>query len=63
MCSWVVNLHKKSLAVPTIDKIQSCLVEIGDKPSSFLKSREWIGSFEASIIIDHLYGVNRIANI
>ena len=43
--------------VPTIPEIQSCLVAVGDKPSSFVGSKEWIGCYEASIVLDQLYGV------
>lgn len=62
LCSWVVNTRNEdhfpsSLVVPDIQSIQSCLVEVGDKPSSFLGSKEWIGSFEASIVLNQLYGV------
>ena len=44
-------------SVPSLRKIQEILVEVGDKPQSFIGSKEWIGSFEACIILDHLYGV------
>ena len=33
-------------------------MEVGDKPSSFTGSKEWIGCYEASIVLDHLYGVS-----
>ena len=44
--------------VPTLRKIQETLVEVGDKPQSFIGSREWIGSFEACIVLDHLFNVS-----
>ena len=43
--------------VPTVLDIQKILVQSGDKDSSFLGSREWIGCFETSIVIDTLYNV------
>ncbi|XP_016425780.1 ufm1-specific protease 1-like [Sinocyclocheilus rhinocerous] len=42
---------------PSLSEIQQTLVEIGDKPDSFLGSREWIGTFEASLVLDQLYDV------
>lgn len=52
--------HKEEqLTVPSIPELQSCLVEAGDKPSSFAGSREWIGCCEANIVLDHLYGVGK----
>ncbi|XP_056318760.1 inactive Ufm1-specific protease 1 [Danio aesculapii] len=42
---------------PSVNEIQQTLVEIGDKPDSFLGSREWIGTFEASLVLDQLYDV------
>lgn len=32
--------------VPSITEIQEILVQLEDKPKTFLKSRQWIGSFE-----------------
>ena len=43
--------------VPSLRKIQEILVEVGDKPQYFIGSKEWIGSFEACIVLDHLFGV------
>ena len=40
------------------------LIEVGDKESSFLGSKQWIGSFEVSIVLNHLLGVtSRITNV
>lgn len=33
------------------------LVDIGDKPASFVGSREWIGSNEVSFVLDKLLQV------
>ena len=43
--------------VPSIQRIQEVLVTIGDKPQSFVGSKEWIGCFEACIVMDHLFQV------
>ena len=32
--------------IPSISEIQKLLIEMEDKPSSFLGSRDWIGSYE-----------------
>lgn len=45
-----LSLQGKAGQVPTLMKIQETLVEIGDKELSFIKSREWIGSFEVKIM-------------
>ena len=60
MCSWINNnchIDKKPPDFPTLWKIQETLVNIGDKPLSFLKSREWIGSFEICLFLDHYYNI------
>ena len=44
--------------VPSLREIQSVLVAVGDKPESHAGSRDWIGTFEACIALDHLYGVS-----
>ncbi|CAG9795659.1 unnamed protein product [Diatraea saccharalis] len=44
-------------SVPSIPKIQETLVQINDKPKSFLNSKQWIGSFEACLVIDTYYDV------
>ena len=61
MCSWINNncdIKSKLPTVPTLLNIQETLVNIGDKPSSFIKSREWIGSFEICLFLDHCYNVS-----
>ncbi|KAK7909384.1 hypothetical protein WMY93_014068 [Mugilogobius chulae] len=37
--------------------MQRALVSTGDKPGHFCGSREWIGTFEASVVLDHFYDV------
>ncbi|KFM59379.1 Ufm1-specific protease 2, partial [Stegodyphus mimosarum] len=44
--------------VPTHTEIQQALVDIGDKPPSFVGSKKWIGSQEVSFCLDHLINVN-----
>ena len=40
------------------------LTEVGDKEPSFVSSKQWIGSFEVSIVLNHLLGVtSRISNV
>jgi len=43
--------------VPGLGEIQKILVDIGDKPISFIGSREWIGSVEACLCMDQTFGV------
>ncbi len=62
ICSWIRQKlidkgHREVNEVPSILQIQKILVDCGDKPNNFIESREWIGCFEASIIIDVLYQV------
>lgn len=60
ICSWL-HLNRPHLntrdAPPSLPEIQQVLVTIGDKPPSFLGSREWIGTFEAALVLDHFYDV------
>lgn len=50
--------------VPTIKQIQQCLVDIGDKPSNFVGSSQWIGSTEVGFCLDTLLGVSsRISTV
>ena len=68
ICSWIneqiLNESKRYNVdnfivnnVPSILDIQKILVESGDKNSEFHGSREWIGCFETSIVIDTLYSI------
>ncbi|CAB3989159.1 probable Ufm1-specific protease 1 [Paramuricea clavata] len=61
LCSWInnnCNIETQSPNVPSLSKIQETLVTIGDKPSTFMKSREWIGSFEICLFLDHCYNIS-----
>lgn len=60
ICSWIVNIKQEysSSDIPSITKIQETLVELEDKPSSFIKSIQWIGTCEATMVLSQLYDVN-----
>eukprot|EP00064_Thunnus_orientalis_P009786 superscaffoldBa00001267_g9812 len=45
------------LPPPSLPETQQALVSMGDKPGSFSGSREWIGTFEASLVLDYFYDV------
>jgi hypothetical protein len=50
--------------VPTIEDMQRELVRIGDKPASFIKSTQWIGSVEISLLLDSMHNIAcKIVNI
>lgn len=58
ICSWIINTKQSSVCVPNIPEIQKILVDIQDKPTRFFGSRDWIGTLEASYVIDTLFGVS-----
>ncbi|KAK7595475.1 hypothetical protein V9T40_013300 [Parthenolecanium corni] len=50
--------------VPTLTEIQQVLVDIKDKPKTFVGSRQWIGSLEVSFVLDTLINVTcRVLNV
>ncbi|XP_045763581.1 ufm1-specific protease 2 [Maniola jurtina] len=55
--SWFRFQGYSTIDVPTHRDIQQCLVNIGDKPSSFLGSKQWIGSTEVMFCLETLLGV------
>ncbi|XP_026792876.1 inactive Ufm1-specific protease 1 [Pangasianodon hypophthalmus] len=57
--SWINNVPHggKSRPPPSLPEIQQALVTVGDKPASFLGSKEWIGTYEAALVLDQLYDV------
>lgn len=57
ICSWVVRNRNLDQSVPDIRRIQEVLVTLDDKEQSFIGSREWIGSFEVCLVLNHLYEV------
>ncbi|XP_015229259.1 PREDICTED: inactive Ufm1-specific protease 1 [Cyprinodon variegatus] len=61
MASWIYFnsslVTKQETVAPSLPQIQKALVTMGDKPGSFLGSKEWIGTFEASLVLDFFYDV------
>ncbi|XP_032355111.1 ufm1-specific protease 1 [Etheostoma spectabile] len=61
MASWLCQncfpLQDRPRSPPSLPEIQQALVSMGDKPGSFSCSREWIGTFEASLVLDYFYDV------
>ncbi|CAH0397485.1 unnamed protein product [Chilo suppressalis] len=55
--SWFRYQGYTVVEVPTHREIQQCLVKIGDKPSSFLGSKQWIGSTEVMFCLETLFGI------
>ncbi|CAF3778068.1 unnamed protein product [Rotaria sordida] len=60
LCSWIINVKEEysTSIVPSITKIQEILVDLEDKPVSFIKSKQWIGTCEATMILSQLYDVD-----
>ncbi|DBA01922.1 TPA: hypothetical protein N0F65_005111 [Lagenidium giganteum] len=58
LASWLYLNNYSDRATLTHQDIQRTLVKIGDKPSSFVNSREWIGSMEVGYVLDELYGIS-----
>lgn len=44
--------------IPTHKDIQKALVDVGDKPSSFIGSKEWIGANEVCYALEKLTGIS-----
>ncbi|XP_044256013.1 ufm1-specific protease 2 [Tribolium madens] len=57
LASWFKLQGFTDKEVPTFKDIQKCLVDVGDKPSSFIGSKQWIGSTEVNYILNTLLGV------
>ena len=57
LSSYILLNTNRPGEVPSIRQIQETLVALGDKPSSFVGSREWIGSFEVSMVLQKLFEV------
>ncbi|KAJ0056032.1 hypothetical protein NL108_018086 [Boleophthalmus pectinirostris] len=61
MASWLFyncSLTKgRGLVAPSLPDMQRALVSMEDKPAHFSGSREWIGTFEASLVLDYFYDV------
>jgi len=57
--SWFLLQGFTEKKVPTHRDMQMALVEVGDKEKPFVGSREWIGSFEVSTVLNQLLGVKQ----
>lgn len=44
--------------IPSHEDIQKCLVDIGDKPPSFIGSSQWIGSTEVNYVLESMFGIS-----
>ena len=55
--SWFRHQGYTSKRVPSHREIQQTLVDLQDKTEKFVGSRQWIGSFEVSMCLEHLLGV------
>lgn len=64
LCSWIINRKKISSTsnIPSLTNIQEILVQLEDKPPSFTKSNQWIGTCEASMVLSQLYDVILLRN-
>lgn len=56
--SWYQRQGYTNKPVPTHAQIQQCLIDLDDKPKTFLNSRQWIGSMEVSMCLQHFIGVD-----
>lgn len=57
MASWLCHNWTDSKGIPSLPEIQQALVAMGDKPGSFLGSSDWIGTVEASLVLDYFFDV------
>lgn len=58
LCSWFNLQGYSEKSVPTHEEIQKYLVEIGDKPKTFINSKQWIGSTEVSMCLNGFLNVD-----
>nr|XP_012137095.1 PREDICTED: ufm1-specific protease 2 isoform X1 [Megachile rotundata] len=56
--SWYRLQGYTDTPIPSHSVIQKCLVNIGDKPSNFINSKQWIGSTEVGFVLESLLGVS-----
>ena len=64
LSSWIIETKTDCSikTVPTIDEIQQILVDLEDKPPSFKRSNQWIGTCEAAIVLNQLFDVKNQSN-
>ncbi|XP_043261150.1 ufm1-specific protease 2 isoform X1 [Colletes gigas] len=55
--SWYRLQGYTKIPIPSHYTIQKCLVDIGDKPSNFINSKQWIGSTEVGFVLETLLGI------
>lgn len=55
--SWFRLQGYTETEIPSHRTIQKCLVDIGDKPSNFVNSKQWIGSTEVGFVLESLLDV------
>ncbi|KAJ8902646.1 hypothetical protein NDN08_005966 [Rhodosorus marinus] len=56
--SWCRYNNYTNAEVPSLRQVQTMLVEIGDKPPTFIGSKEWIGANEVCYVLDSLCGIS-----
>ncbi|KAM4810198.1 ufm1-specific protease 2 [Rhinophrynus dorsalis] len=57
ICSWFKYQGYSDKQIPTHKEIQQALVDVGDKPATFVGSRQWIGSIEVQLVLNQLFGI------
>ncbi|KAL7981910.1 hypothetical protein Chor_000967 [Crotalus horridus] len=57
ICSWFKHQGYTDRGIPTHKEIQQALVSVGDKPSNFVGSCQWIGSIEVQLVLSQLLGI------
>lgn len=60
LISWYICQGYSMRTVPKIQEIQEALVEVKDKPRSFIGSKEWIGALEVMLCLNHFLKVKII---
>lgn len=58
LCSWFRFQGYSDHPIPSHEDIQKYLVKVGDKPKSFVNSRQWIGSTEVSMCLNGFMNVD-----
>uniref|UniRef100_U5ENV8 Probable Ufm1-specific protease 2 n=1 Tax=Corethrella appendiculata TaxID=1370023 RepID=U5ENV8_9DIPT len=58
ICSWFKLQGYTTRSIPTHKEIQEYLYKIGDKPKTFVNSRQWIGSTEVSMCLSGLLNID-----
>ncbi|EZA55337.1 hypothetical protein DMN91_004969 [Ooceraea biroi] len=56
--SWYRLQGYTEVPIPSHREVQQCLYDIGDKPSSFVGSRQWIGSTEVSFVLQSTLNID-----